>query len=85
MAEITGVVLSNSTDMSGSDVEVNAQDWHKMSLSQLWDQHAILTKRFLISQQLHKQSMTKGLGMGLEILNEIIQKKDAETEKSDLM
>jgi hypothetical protein len=85
MSTPTGIIISNSTDIEEAGTEIRAENWHKMSLSKLWDQHVILNKRLMIAQQLRKQGMVNSISFGIDFLNELIKKKDAESDKANLM
>lgn len=85
MSNPTGLIISNSTDANQIGDNVDAQNWHKMNLVNLWDQHTILNKRLIIAQQLRKEGMIKSIAMGIEVLNEIINKKAAESDNSNFI
>ena len=83
MPEITGVIVSNQTD--GVDGELNSMKWKDMSLSQLWNQYNILNARLMAAQQLQHEQLIRGMEQGMNILNEIIKRRSAESDKIDLM
>lgn len=85
MSNPTGVIISNSTDVNQVGSEVDSQNWHRMSLTKLFDQHVILDRRLIIAQQLRKEGMIKSISLGIEMLDEIIKRKSDESEKSNFM
>lgn len=79
----TGVILSNRTD--NLDTELKPESWHKMSLTQLWEQHAVLNSRLTIAQQLQKEHLIRGMSMGIGVLDELIRVRATEHDEINLM
>jgi hypothetical protein len=77
---LTGLIISNDAEIANE--ELKPLEWHKMDLNQLWEQHAILNKRYLFAQQIQHEQLMNGMSMGITVLNELITKRGKELENN---
>ena len=60
--------------------QVNANDWHKMSISELWEQRTTLNNRLVYAQQYAHPSIVQQLQNGLNTIDAILRSKEGDTD-----
>lgn len=58
--------------------KVSADDWHKMSTSDLWEQKITLITRLSYAQQLGHPEMIKQIQRGIATIEQILDSKNSE-------
>lgn len=59
---------------------INANQWHKMSVTELYDQLSVLHNRLVIANQLGNYALLQQLQVGVAQLQSVIENKSEQAE-----
>lgn len=65
--------------------QVQSDQWRDMSVSELWDQRAILMQRLGYASQFGHPSMIQQISIGIEMLDALIDSKSNTTNETRLL
>ena len=78
-------VESNITPITRQPIQtIKANEWHKMTADELFNQLSILQGRMVIANQLGNHPLYQQLEFGVVQLNALIDKKTTQNEEQDV-
>ena len=66
-------------------LQVDANNWSKLSITELWEQRTTISNRLDYALQLGHTDMIKQIRMGLNTLDQIIAERSANSEDTGLI
>lgn len=64
---------------------VDASKWHEMTISELYDQKAILGQRLVMANQIGNYSILQQIQSGMALIDEVIESKSGDGEDLKLV
>ena len=77
MSDVNG----NVTPWGKEVVQVDASEWHKLSISDLMDQRIVLNNRLAVASQYGGPAMVVQIQKGIAMLDAILKQKEQEAFK----